>query len=386
VLALGLYLRAELACVLQWRYALEQARGERDDALEGEILEALVSMTHGMGDPDEALALTTAALVTARSRGQRTAEARLGQLRALFLLAAGEHLEAIDAFETLLEEEVWLGQLSSQTKALLAHGMADLGRLGEAEALSAGALREAVTTDAREFASMIRAEVCWQSGNPAAALGAVDEFVSANGRPPMRAPEFEVVTGWALFDLGDRREPTAPSKFPLVAGAATEARAVWLLGDAGRCREAERHFLRAAEQWRGRLFTSEVRCLWGAGEAARRAGDTERARERLAAAETLAERHGLVPLLARVRRSLRHAGVTRRPRDDGRDGLLTVREQEVLELVAAGRTSVQIAASLGVAPSTVDSHVRAAKRKLGVKTRAQAALSATGTTGGGTAS
>ena len=51
---------------------------------------------------------------------------------------------------------------------------------------------------------------------------------------------------------------------------------------------------------------------------------------------------------------------------------LTARELEVLERVAAGSTSTDIAAALGISVDTVESHVGAARRKLGAATRRQA--------------
>jgi DNA-binding NarL/FixJ family response regulator len=51
---------------------------------------------------------------------------------------------------------------------------------------------------------------------------------------------------------------------------------------------------------------------------------------------------------------------------------LTRREAEVLRLVASGGTSIHIAGRLGIAPSTVESHVRSVRTKLGVPTRTAA--------------
>ena len=62
----------------------------------------------------------------------------------------------------------------------------------------------------------------------------------------------------------------------------------------------------------------------------------------------------------------------------GRDALprsnsvLTSREREVLAMVAMGRSSSLIAAGLGVATSTVESHVRHCLDKLGARNRAHA--------------
>jgi DNA-binding CsgD family transcriptional regulator len=50
----------------------------------------------------------------------------------------------------------------------------------------------------------------------------------------------------------------------------------------------------------------------------------------------------------------------------------TVREREVLAMLATGATDGEIADLLGLSPATVQTHVRNAKTKLGARTRAQA--------------
>jgi DNA-binding CsgD family transcriptional regulator len=52
--------------------------------------------------------------------------------------------------------------------------------------------------------------------------------------------------------------------------------------------------------------------------------------------------------------------------------VLTSREREVLAMVATGRSSSSIAATLGVATSRVESHVRHRLDKLGARNRARA--------------
>lgn len=52
--------------------------------------------------------------------------------------------------------------------------------------------------------------------------------------------------------------------------------------------------------------------------------------------------------------------------------VLTSREREVLAMVAMGRSSSSIAAGLGIATSTVESHVRHCLDKLGARNRAHA--------------
>jgi DNA-binding CsgD family transcriptional regulator len=65
-----------------------------------------------------------------------------------------------------------------------------------------------------------------------------------------------------------------------------------------------------------------------------------------------------------------HAG------DNGRaspsDRVLSPREHEVVELLAAGLTGEQVAVRLGISPATVRVHIRNATAKLGASTRTQA--------------
>jgi PAS domain S-box-containing protein len=65
----------------------------------------------------------------------------------------------------------------------------------------------------------------------------------------------------------------------------------------------------------------------------------------------------------------------RRARGNGRAGTtssLSPRQREVLELVADGKTSTDIAERLVVSPETVRTHLRNARLKLGASTKAQA--------------
>jgi DNA-binding CsgD family transcriptional regulator len=56
----------------------------------------------------------------------------------------------------------------------------------------------------------------------------------------------------------------------------------------------------------------------------------------------------------------------------GRADGLTLREVEILKLVAAGMTNRQTAEQLGLSIRTVDAHLRSIYAKLGIKSRSAA--------------
>ena len=89
------------------------------------------------------------------------------------------------------------------------------------------------------------------------------------------------------------------------------------------------------------------------------------------------DRLGAAAAAAVCRRRLRRAGVPvpRGPRAATRSnpGRLTDRQLEVLALLAEGRTNAEIAARLVVSPRTVDNHVAALLRRLGVRSRREVA-------------
>ena len=90
------------------------------------------------------------------------------------------------------------------------------------------------------------------------------------------------------------------------------------------------------------------------------------------------QRLGARPAAAIVARRLREAGVLDLPRGPRPSTLsnqanLTAREVEILSLIGAGLGNAEIAERLFLSKRTVDGHVSAILRKLGVKTRLQAA-------------
>lgn len=77
------------------------------------------------------------------------------------------------------------------------------------------------------------------------------------------------------------------------------------------------------------------------------------------------------PVARRIMEHFRLTGPTHEP-----DGELTPRESEVLGLIARGLRITDAARALGVADGTVATHIKSIYRKLGISTRAEAALHA----------
>ena len=103
--------------------------------------------------------------------------------------------------------------------------------------------------------------------------------------------------------------------------------------------------------------------------------------EALREALTILDRLGAGPLAAIVRRRLRESGVRsvpRGPREATRANPsgLTVKELEVLQLLAQGCSNAQLARRMHRSPKTVDHHVCSLLEKLGVHSRTEAVAAA----------
>ncbi|MEO3931094.1 LuxR C-terminal-related transcriptional regulator [Micromonosporaceae bacterium B7E4] len=239
---------------------------------------------------------------------------------------------------------------------------ADGGLLGPARSRLAATTGGSTGADA--LLDWVSREAAWLDGQPDRAGGA------SSGGPPLSDGLRRISARWAAYDGAD-----AVSGPGLPGGAVTDVppgpAPVWQTLAAWDTPGGDpAGFTRAADGWRNLVVREEVRCLLAAGL---HEPDPARSVPLLLAAEERAERAGLVVLLGRIRRALRRHAVRRDIRGARADGDLTDREREVLRLVAAGEPTRRIAGQLGISAETVETHVRSGMRKLGARTRTEAA-------------
>jgi len=257
-----------------------------------------------------------------------------------------------------------------------ARSLGALGRLDEAEA-SLTRLEPGLSPDwfgRGEFLAA-RAELADWSGRPKVAL----ELIEASLAIPAPVPIAHVTPGvirssiqaqLGLDPAGVIYTPLAPS----LAGAPHEVAGLER-AHAGHHEAAAAAFERAATGWAGFQVPRSLICQWAAGDALRLAGRRDEAVERLTAAHRAATEVAFEALAARIRRSLRQAGVraTTASERSGSAGGLTARERELVGLVERGLTNIEIARRLGLGRPTVARILSSAMGKLGVESRAQLA-------------
>ena len=257
--------------------------------------------------------------------------------------------------------------------------LVESGRPGEAEAVMAehspGLVLPAGTWHAARIALL-----CAQHRHDEAAVVAEEllERLAQRHHAGIRLREH---AAQAFLDAGDRERAAAVAAEGIAVGrrwGAPSALAPHLrirglaLGEEEALREA------AALVEDGPFRIEAARCLLALGAHLRRTRRRAEARDPLRRALHLAQRSGAQPLAERALAELRASGA--RPRSALLSGVesLTPSELRVAKLVAGGASNPEVARSLYVSRSTVETHLRAVFRKLDVSDRSQLAAALDG--------
>jgi DNA-binding CsgD family transcriptional regulator len=201
-----------------------------------------------------------------------------------------------------------------------------------------------------------------------------------HGRPNPTWDGWRSTAALALAHLGRRQEAAALAETelseatafgaPVPIARALTARAVAEQDDRARVAVSEQALRRLGDH-PARLETIRLRLELGSALA--RTGRRLEAREPLRHALADADRAGALLLAQRARRELVATGLRpRRAAIDG-PGALTPRQRQICELAAAGKGNRAIAGELFLSLKTVETHLAAAYRKLGVRGRADLA-------------
>ncbi len=259
-------------------------------------------------------------------------------------------------------------ELTDRTLPALARGYAvaaaglaeaDGGLLASARSRLAGAGR--VPASVAALLDWVRREAAWLDGQPEQAGGP-----GTGTGTPLVVGLRRITQRWAAYDAGLLAPATLAGGTGTSADGPAPVRQTLAAWDSGGVEQ----FDTAAAAWHDLACREEVRCLLAHGL---HEDEATRAVPPLLRAEALAESAGLVVLLGRTRRALRRHAVRRDVRGPRTGDELTEREREVLTQVAQGEPTRRIAGQLGISRETVETHIRSGMRKLGARTRTEAA-------------
>ena len=288
--------------------------------------------------------------------------------RIVHLCAAGrlEDDDMASGVQLLAEEPAFRNR--GQVELSLAVGYIDRGRIADAENVIHEGRRAARTTEDLALLGCAAVELAGARLDAVEAGRAVADLVHLGaGFFGLNA----VAESAAIHALVRLDEPSPLPSFssaltPLLDVVTTERHGyeAWTAGDLS---SAVSSFQSAAAEWNRReLRRFGQRCLATASELAIRSHATARAEAMLDEGENL-------PRIAGTAAQLRWAELRSMLGASNAARLLTAREVAVLREVGSGSSTRRIAEQFGISPETVNSHVASAMRKLGCRTRTQAA-------------
>jgi DNA-binding CsgD family transcriptional regulator len=343
-----------------WEYALAsaaQAAGDAGDALAARWSAwLLVETLAGAGRLAQAAQAASVAAAACALDLAYSWQTRFLGARLWCLALRGDAIDEVVGRAAELTDRTLPSLARGYATAAASLAEADGGLLASARARLSGTGR--VPASAAALLDWVGREAAWLDGQPERAGHPAD-----GDAPPLVDGLRRITARWAAYDAGEPGDPA-----PGTAGEPPPVRET-LEAWAAAQRHPER-FDKAAAGWHELARREEVRCLLAHGL---HESEPARAVPPLLAAESLAEAAGMVVLLGRARRALRRHSIRRDIRGPRSGDDLTEREQEVLRLVARGEPTRRIAGQLGISRETVETHIRSGMRKLGARTRTEAA-------------
>ena len=349
----------------------------------------MIGTSHVMaGDIERGIGFLHRSLAVARDHDL---ELRVGAAFSMLGSGLGEMYE-LDRSERYLREHIAFAEerdiWPQYTRSWLALVHVYRGRWEAGAALAHDVLEQAHDPISRISALIAIGRVRARRGDPGA-IDALDEALelAQPGGHLQRLGHVHAARAEATWLVGDVER--ASSEARAVYDLALAKRHLWFAGELAywqHCAGAlDRWPTWVAEPYRLQLAASpdaaaaewrERGCPY---EAARALAELDR-EEPLLEALSVFEGLGAAPAARGVRQRLRalglHAPRGPRPTTRANPADLTTRELDVLVLVAAGKRNAEIAEELVVSRRTVDHHVSAILRKLGVRTRGEAASAA----------
>jgi DNA-binding CsgD family transcriptional regulator len=357
-------------------------------ALEFGVMRALLEapLRH-LPEPRRTALLKTAAgpavtLLLGPARPDEHGNANIVMAHSFLWLAAA--LGADQGLALIVDDARWSDPASLEVLAYLARRVDDVPVLLVVAPGPGGRLPDSLRVAMQQRALAHRRREAQQALKTAEALITEGRFEEAYAMA-CRAGEESI--GWrstaaiALAHLGRREEAIALAETDLASARASGAsgpvaralvaRVVAEPDDAARAGLAERALEELADG--PAQIEHSVRLRLEFGRSLTRLGHRVEAREPLRTALADADRAGATMLAQHARRELVATGL--RPRRAALDGAdaLTPRQRQICALAAAGKGNRAIAAELFLSIKTVETHLAAAYRKLGVSTRASLA-------------
>ncbi|MBJ7331518.1 MAG: hypothetical protein JHC95_16615 [Solirubrobacteraceae bacterium] len=351
----------------------ELARAEGHDWAEQESWAAEATALTNLDRAAEARECTRRGEAELLAKGYHATVARIRASRADLLIFDCEFDTVLALTEELLARPSLLGGSWDTATWSRAFALSETGHAAAADALFSE-LGSQAQRDRTFNVTWLRAKALLSRGDGWSALPLAEAAVEYS-QGTFLQPQAAATLRRAQWECGIAVTPPGPLMETRIAAAFRAELAGLGALDAGDCGEAIEHFRLAISQngWR----RHRLRCRLGLAEALDQV-DPEQATAEFEALATDLREAGWAVLHRRVEPLVTAPPGSRRLRAASPRGAgdLTERENTVLTLVADGLTSRQIADRLGISQPTVETHVQAAMRKLGAKTRAEAAATA----------